>query len=218
MVTAEITITREQLLSFTQPMQFIGIDWETYEAISEELGEASPVHLTYHDGILTIMPITKLHERLVRLLERLLGIVSLVTGAEIVPVGSATLRSKSRSLAVEPDLSFYLGQLPSVADAGVEDEIDRPPDLVVEVDINHSSNEKFGVYAEFGVPEFWHYDNEEIQIFILSANGEYESAERSSVLPVIESRALSQFLERGISEGRQAALLSDFQKWIESTR
>lgn len=49
-------------------MQYVGIDWHTYEEISEEIGESSPVHLTYDRGTLTVMPVTELHELLTSLL------------------------------------------------------------------------------------------------------------------------------------------------------
>lgn len=219
MVTAEITISKEQLLSFTQPMQFVGIDWQTYEAISDELGESSPIHLSYEKGILTIMPITKLHETLVRLLERLIGIVSLVKGLEIVPTGSATLRSRSRSIGVEPDLSFFFEKVPPNKNAPyVESETDFPPDIVVEIDINHRFDEKFSTYAELGIPEFWRYDGAKFHIYSLDDDSRYERLSESSLIPVLSSALLTEFLDRGKSDERQAELLLDFQARLQNAK
>src|SRR5580765_3132493 len=107
MVTAEITISKEQLLSFTQPMQFIGIDWETYEEISEELvGSHRP--LTFDNGILTVMPITELHELLTSLLDKFMALTGMFLKRNMIPTGEATLRQKSKQLASEPDLSYFI--------------------------------------------------------------------------------------------------------------
>ena len=68
MITAEVTFSRERLVSLRHPMEYIGIDWQTYEDISEELGASASLHLTYNKGVLTIMPVTELHELLTDLL------------------------------------------------------------------------------------------------------------------------------------------------------
>src|SRR6185369_11610553 len=103
MVTAEITISKEQLLSFTRPMQFIGIDWETYEEISEEL-LGSHLPLTFDNGTLTVMPLTELHELLTAFLHNFVTFTGMFLRTSIIPTGQATLRKKSKKLASEPDL------------------------------------------------------------------------------------------------------------------
>ena len=37
--------------------------------------------------------------------------------------------------------------------------IDPPPDLVLEIDISHSSLDRMGIYGILGVPEVWRYSN-----------------------------------------------------------
>lgn len=199
-------------------MELVGIDWETYEDISEEIGESSPVHLTYNNGVLTIMPLTELHELLIRLVERLIGIVSLVTQTEITPTGSATMRSKIRKYGVEPDLSFFVSKadIHQTKDY-VPNEIELAPDIVCEIDIYHASEDKFKIYAEFGVSEFWIYDGERLKIFKLQESGEYREIERSAELPILTSAVLSDYLRRGQSE-QQFAVLSDFQNWLQENK
>lgn len=219
MITTEITISKEQLLSFTQPMQFIGINWETYEAISEELGESSPIHLTYEKGLVTVMPITKLHEALVRLLERLIGIVSLVTQSIIYPTGSASIRSESRLIGVEPDLSFFVGKIPpDYMDRFVHNEVEFLPNIVVEIDIGHRSDDKFSIYAELGISEFWHFSGEELKIFRLNENANYDRTDRSLELPILTEQVLTELLMRGQNEEEQFKLLSDFQEWLQENK
>jgi Uma2 family endonuclease len=218
MITAEVTFSREELVSLKYPMQYVGIDWNTYEEISEEIGESSPVHLTYNNGVLTIMPITELHELLIALMERLIGIVSLTIQTEIIPTGKATLRSKRRSYGVEPDLSYFVSKadIHQTKDY-VPKEIELAPDIVCEIDVHHPSDDKFEIYAEFGVSEFWQYNGEKFKIFKLQAGGEYKAIERSEELPVLTGEILSEFLKRGQTE-LQFTVLADFQTWLQENK
>ncbi len=218
MITAEVTFSRKELVSLRYPMQYVGIDWKTYEEISEEIGESSPVHLTYNKGVLTVLPLTELHELLIRLMERFIGIVSLVTQTEIIPTGSAAMRSKVREYGVEPDLSFFVSKADIHQTKNyVPKEIELAPDIVCEIDVYHASDDKFEIYAEFGISEFWQYNGARLKIFRLEASGEYGEIERSEEIPVLTGAALSEFLRRGQTE-QQFAVLSDFQNWLQENK
>ncbi len=216
MITAEVTFSRNELLGLKHPMQFVGIDWQTYEGISAEIGESRAIQLTYKKGFLTIMPVTEIHEMLIVLLERMIGLVSLAIRKNIIPTGKATMRSKRRSYGVEPDLSYFV----SKADIHqiknyVPNELELAPDIVGEIDIHHPSDDKFEIYAEFGVSEFWQYNGEKLKIFKLQANGKYAEIERSEELPILTSARLTEFLKRGQTE-QQFTVLSDFQNWLQA--
>lgn len=214
MVTAEVTISKNDLTGLNYPMELIGIDWETYKKISEELGESTPLHLTYRKGKLTFMPVTEIHEMLIVLLERIIGLVSLASRKEIVPTGKATLRSKRKDIGAEPDFSFFVSKADlHQAKYSVPDEVEMPPDIVGEIDIHHPSGDKFRIYAEFGISEFWHYDGERLKIYKLQPGGEYEVIERSEELPILTGMILTEFLKRGQSEP-QFSVLTDFQNWL----
>ncbi|MEP6902911.1 MAG: Uma2 family endonuclease [Actinomycetota bacterium] len=218
MITAEVTFSREELVSLKHPMQFVGIDWQTYEEISKEIGESRAIQLTYNKGFLTIMPVTEIHEMLIVLLERMIGLVSLAMQTDIIPTGKATMRSKRRNYGVEPDLSYFV----SNADIHriknyVPNEIEQAPDIVGEIDVHHPSDDKFEIYAEFGVSEFWQYNSEKLKIFKLQANGEYKEIERSEELPILTGAVLSEFLRRGETE-QQFTVLSDFQNWLQENK
>ncbi len=217
MVTAEITISKEKLLDIKNPIQYFGLDWNIYEEISEELGESRRLPITFNKGTLTIMPITELHEMLVALLERLIGVVSLVTQKDIVPTGQATLRLKSRDLAAEPDLSYFVrNAVNHKIKTSVPNEMDSPPDIVVEIDFYHLSDDKFEIYREFGVPEYWQYQNEKLKMFKLQ-DGEYTEIDRSEQIPILTSAVLTEFLNRGQNEG-QFKILSDFHDWLQENK
>lgn len=214
MVTAEVTISKNDLIGLKYPMELIGIDWETYKKISEELGESTSLHLIFNKGSLTFMPVTELHEFLTSLLHDFIRLAGMALKINVVPTGKATMRSARLSYGIEPDLSYFI----SKADIHqvknyVPDELPLAPDVVCEIDIFHLSKEKFKIYADFGIPEFWLHDGERLKIYKLRG-GEYGEIERSEELPVLTSAVLTEFLNRGQSEP-QFQVLSDFQNWLQ---
>lgn len=218
MVTAEVTISRAQLVRLTHPMEYVGIDWETYEEISEELGESSPLHVTYNKGTLTIMPVTELHELLISLLDKFVTFSGMFLRVNVVPTGGATMRSKMKLIGVEPDLSYFVSKanIHRVKDY-VADELEMPPDIVVEIDVHHRSDNKFGIYSELGIAEFWQYDAKTLRMFKLQDNGEYSQIERSEELPILTAAPLLKFLNRAEDE-EQFKLLTDFQNWLQTNK
>jgi Uma2 family endonuclease len=218
MITAEITFSRKDLVGLKHPMEIVGVDWETYREISKELGERSPLHLTYKKGVLTFMPVTELHELLTSLLHNFITLTGLALQMNIIPTGKATMRSERLSYGVEPDWSFFV----SKADIHqiknyVSDELELAPDIVVEIDVHHPSDDKFEIYSGFGISEFWQYTGGRLRIFRLQEPGEYQETEQSAELPVLTSAVLTEFLQRGQAE-EQFKVLSDFQVWLQENR
>ncbi|MCA1637447.1 MAG: Uma2 family endonuclease [Acidobacteria bacterium] len=174
MVTAEVSFSKEELianLTPQNPLLLFGVSWADYEKISEEFGESNSFHITFNKGLLTIMPVTEIHELLISLIERFMTIISLVQGKNIVPTGKATMRSKRHNIAAEPDASYFIKKAANHHIKNyVPDEIELVPDIVVEIDVHHPSDDKFEIYSEFGVPEFWQYDDEKLKIFKLQEN------------------------------------------------
>ena len=217
MITAEVTFSKNELLGLKYPMEYVGIDWQTYEEISEELGESNPLHLTYKKGVLTIMPVTELHELLTGLLHDFIRFAGLALRVSVINTGKATMRSERRRYGVEPDLSYFVGKADIHQTKNyVPKEVELAPDIVGEIDVHHPSDDKFEIYAEFGVSEFWQYNGEKLKIFQLQANNEYKEVERSEELPILTSAVLSEFLKRGQTE-QQFTVLSDFQNWLSNT-
>lgn len=217
MITAEVTFSRTNLIGIKHPMAYPGIDWQTYEDISEELGESSSLHVTYHKGTLTFMPVTELHEMLVSLLHSFVTFTGMYLRTNIVSTGTATLRSRLRLIGVEPDLSYFVKSADGhMIKSHVDNEIRFPPDIVAEIDVFHTSDDKFDIYSELGIPEFWRYLDGEFQIFLLR-DGKYAEAEKSEQLPVLTSKILGEFLNRGQQE-QQFKVLTDFQSWLQDRK
>ena len=218
MITAEVTFSRDELVGIKHPMQYVGIDWDTYEDICEEIGDSEAIRLTYKKGVLTIMPVTELHELLTSLLHDFVRFAGMTLRINVISTGKATIRSKRRSYGVEPDLSYFVSRADIHQTKNyVSDEIELAPDIVGEIDLYHSSDDRFEIYSEFGVSEFWQYDGEKLKIFKLQASGEYREIERSEELPILTSAVLSEFLRRGAAE-QQFPVLSDFQNWLQENK
>lgn len=221
MVTAQVTFSKKELIENLQPhnpLVLFGVSWADYEEISEEFGESSPFRITFNKGILTIMPTTDVHEFLTALLHNFVTFTGMALRLNIVPTGRATMRSKSKAIAAEPDASYFVEKAArhKVKDY-VPKEVELSPDIVVEIDVHHGSEDKFEIYARFGVSEFWRYDGERLKIFKLGKAGKYEEIERSEQLPVLTGDSLTEFLKRGLNE-EQFAVLADFQNWLQENK
>ncbi len=199
----------------TETRVFYGITWDDYLKLSEKTLDKTNLHISYNRGILKIMGQGFKHENISRFLERLMAIMSIVLGQEIIPAGSMSLISKKARKGSEPDESYYVqnAHLASFKKELFDDETDTSPDIVVEIDESHKSEDKFEIYAAFGIKEFWLYDTEIMRIFLLSETGEYLLSENSLALPILTSDGLTNFLNRSQKE-EQFKVLTDFQTWL----
>ena len=201
-----------------QPVEYDGIDWETYEEISEQVSESSRMHVNYYKGTLTIMPLSELHEILANLLDKFVTFASIYLQVNVVPTGGATRRSKSKLIGVEPDLSYFVSSASIHRIKNyIENEVRLPPDIVVEIDLWNRSDKKFAAYSELGVSEFWRYLDGKLQIFLLQNDGKYAEIERSGQLPILTSQILTDYLNRG-EEEELFLILTDFQNWLQSNK
>ena len=113
------------------------------------------------------------------------GGVTLVAPADVV-LSDATI--------VQPDLLYVAKKHRNI----VEDRVDGPPDIVIEVLSEGSERrdriEKFATYAEYGVPEYWIVDQSAQWIeFLILKDGAYvvtqpaEGRYQSPRLPEVET-------------------------------
>jgi len=158
-----------------------------------------------------------LHEWFHRLTAKHIDVLTMELGIPIRSGGSTTFRSEDLKRGLEPDECFYIFHEPSVR--GKDDldlSIDPPPDLAIEVDVTRSSKAKMAIYAALGVPELWRYDGEEILVFLLDAQGNYQRSETSLNLPMLPIADLKRFLDmRGSFD--ETTLLIMFRDWVRAT-
>ena len=197
-----------------------GVSWEEYVEFTKATLDETNLELTYNRGVLKVnMGQGFRHENLSRFLNSLITTVSLILRVRIIPVGSMTLTSSKVRKGADPDESYYIQNyhLASFKRELFDDETDTPPDLVVEIDETHKSDDKFEIYAAFGIKEFWLYDAKVLRMFELSKTGEYLLIEKSLALPILTDKILTGFLNRSQTQD-QFEVLVDFEKWLQENK
>ncbi len=206
-------------LALENPKVLYGVTWDDYvDLVQENFGKTN-LKMSYNRGVLKIMGQGFNHENISRFIEKLMALVGIVLDQEIVSAGSMSLISNRVRKGADPDESYYVqnAHLASFKDEIYDDETDTPPDIVVEIDKSHGSDDKFEIYAAFGIREFWLYSGGALQVFTLAETGEYLRSEKSLALPILTAAILTEFIERGQKE-KQIKVLKDFQKWLAENK
>lgn len=202
-----------------KPKVLYGVSWEDYVELIEATLNETNLKMSFNRGILKIMGQGFKYENISRFIEKLMTVIGLILNQNIVSAGSMSLISNQIRKGADPDESYYIqnAHLASFKDELYDDKTDTPPDLVVEIDKSHGSDDKFEIYAAFGIKEFWLYSNGALQIFALAETGEYLRSERSLALPILTATNLTEFINRGQKE-EQFKILKDFQNWLQENR
>ena len=188
------------------------VSWETYERLVSDMSDRSSPRLTYDRGRLEIMSPTEEHEELNRSLAAVVEAVAEELEIDIRSLGSTTFRRQDLERGFEADSCFYVQSLSKLESTRKVDlELDPPPDLVIEIDISHSSMEKLALYREMGVPEVWRHDGDSVTIHVLQERG-YETPDASRAFPMLPATKLTELLETRRTQKRYEWLKS-IRKW-----
>lgn len=142
--------------SMEQRVVLHNVSWATYERLLAERGEDSVPRFSFDQGVLEIMSPSAEHEEYKCTLAQIVDFVAEELGINIRRLGSATFRRQDVDRGFEPDACFYIQSVDLVRGKHSIDPLaDRPPDLVIEVDITSDSIKKQGIYAALRVPEVW---------------------------------------------------------------
>ena len=156
-----------------------------------------------------------IHEKYKEFLLRLMDRLSTLMGFDLESLGSTTFNQEWLDNGVEPDTCFYIKNAAKIIGKNrIDLAVDPPPDIAVEIDISHRSTTKLKIYEERLVPEIWLYDEQKLQILLLTETG-YADSPTSQSFPFLTSEALTQFLERSKTEG-QGAVLRVFREWVKT--
>lgn len=182
------------------------VSWSLYEHILAEHDQRSSPHFVYDRGALEITVLSYEQEEINRLLNDLLVVLGLEWGVEYCNAGSTTFKREDLERGFEPDSCFYVQHAAQIAGKKRLDLlVDPPPDLVVEIDITHSSLDKLSIFAAVGVPEVWHHDGARIRM--LGLVGErYEERTQSLAFPALRAVDLMTLLEASAQMPRTAWL------------
>jgi Uma2 family endonuclease len=194
-----------------------GISWETYKKMLLELGEHRSERFAYWEGELEIMSPGSMHESANRILDKMIFALCEETDRYSTGLGSLTCNRDDVQMGIEPDTCYYFETAKKLRKGEELDlNIDPPPDLMVEVDITRSSMKKAPILLALGVPEWWRYDGEKIEIFVLQ-NGAYTKQQRSSIFPSFEiCGPFVKFLHRRDEIG-DIAMIKEFRQWVRDS-
>jgi Uma2 family endonuclease len=207
------------------------VDWATYCKLRDDPSN-DHVRMNYLDGTLTLMSPDPIHEEAADLLALVVRGTAAGSGLAIKGVRSTTLRrgtAPDKGSGKDPDNAFYIG--PHVEPmtsfrklrktgqgprAKLDLNVDRPPDLAIEIDNTRDSETSLPIYARLGVPEVWRYDvsNDRLQFLRLEGEG-FVEIERSIALPKLTPALVIQALDQLDAMVRydEVAYLDQIRAW-----
>jgi len=171
-----------QTLAKTENQYLIkqSVTWEQFKTLQSAFDDISGVRLNYCEGVLEIVGIGRLHEKIVTMLVMLIGVYCGLKRIRCISTGAYT-QQLSGSTEFQADLSYNFD---------IEKEVS---DLCVEVVVTSGSTKKLRKYQLLGVPEVWFWQDGKISIFLLE-DGQYEQSALSFWLPDLDIAHLEQCL------------------------
>jgi Uma2 family endonuclease len=195
---------------------FRGVDWHTYNQLSEVGGEGQHIHLTYDGKDLEIMGTGNINEFYKEWLARIVAAVTTGRDLDCVPCGETTWKTSTRGL--EADLSYYFDpEKVRVASDALARKSRNPadypyPDLAIEIDMSPPQVDRAAIYAEMGVFEVWRLIGaDELVIEQLQADGSYAPIGESRFLHIRPADVL-RWLNEASAE-RQATWNRRLNEW-----
>jgi Uma2 family endonuclease len=168
---------------------FRGVDWHTYNQLSESLGDGQHVHLIYDGKDLEIMVISHVHEILKGRASKIVNAVAMGRRVNYVDSGQATWKTTERGL--EADLSYYFDpeKIRVVKEAlrrRSKDSADYPhPDMAIEIDMSPPQVDRPAIYRSINVAEVWRFARgEQLVIEQLQPDGSYARVPESRFLRI----------------------------------
>lgn len=171
-----------QTLAKTENQYLIkqSVTWEQFKTLQSAFDDIGGVRLNYCEGVLEIVGIGRLHEKIVTMLVMLIGVYCGLKRIRCISTGAYT-QQLSGSTEFQADLSYNFD---------IEKEVS---DLCVEVVVTSGSTKKLRKYQLLGVPEVWFWQDGKISIFLLK-DGQYEQRALSFWLPDLDIAHLEQCL------------------------
>lgn len=187
--------------------------WQTYQAVLKAF-EDSPVRVTFDRGALELMSPSGPHERLKKLLDRLISAAAEELEIPLRSQGSTTFSREELNRGLEPDECYYIEHEPDVRDRDDVGSDAPPPDLAVEVEVSRTALDRMGIYADLGVPEVWRLSGTDLVMLRLDESGHYQEVDRSEIFPEIPRSVFTELLDRRF-ETTELKLVRDFRRWIQ---
>ena len=185
------------------PVVLREMTWDDYERFDSYFMEHGGGHVSFLDGILEIMPTSKIHETIKRTIGRLIEDYAIEQNIEVVSWGQATIGERKKNASKEPDDFFVFGRTPTDDDRA---------DLVVEVVITSSAVNKLDFYERFAIPELWIWEKGLINVYILKNDGTgYAQQSRSELFPDLNPN----WIEQAAQKPTLSQAVQEFRRLLE---
>ncbi|GAB4455971.1 MAG: Uma2 family endonuclease [Armatimonadaceae bacterium] len=171
------------------------VSWQTYESLLQDYRGYNGARLAYDRGILEIMSPGPDHEFISQSITDIVTVAITEWDIDVTPLRSTTFRRADVEAGFEPDSCFYI-QNATAMRCRTEIDLssgDPPPDLVIEVDVTHSSLDKFPIFARIGIAEVWQHREDGIRIFALTESV-YREQDMSFAFPRLTQADLNRLL------------------------
>ncbi|MBW4676579.1 MAG: Uma2 family endonuclease [Desmonostoc geniculatum HA4340-LM1] len=171
-------ITEEKVVTVSD------VSWEQFKVIEAQLKGNQNVRLTYLSGILEIMsPIGEKHEEVKSTLGLLIEAYMREKNIRFYKRGGYTLEEPGYASGT-PDESY------SITTKG------EVPDIAIEVIVSSGTINRKQLYKPKRIPEVWFWKSNQIKIFRLSEQGEYEEVNRSGFFPDLDVDLLLRYVAK----------------------
>ncbi|MBP86422.1 MAG: hypothetical protein CMJ64_06870 [Planctomycetaceae bacterium] len=201
--------------SAEQRVVFYDVSWETYLALANDEGRRGK-RICYDRGVMEVMSPGMLHERAGRLIGRMVETFTEERNIEVLSSASLTCKRDETQRGFEGDESYYIANALTVLGKDEIDlTIDPPPDLVIEIDISHSSMNKFPIFGSMGVPEVWRYDGKSLRMYKHREGDQYELVDESAVLPGFPIGKAQTLIDRRHELG-ETELIREFRRFVRT--
>jgi Uma2 family endonuclease len=184
-MTVSLLKLPHSLPSDEQRLTLEGVTWQQYDAlVTLFMNQFPALRMTYLEGILELRTPSPEHERLKKIIARLIEAFAEELDLDLNGYGSATFRKEAAARGLEPDECYCLGELHEV------------PDMALEIVLTSGGIDQLKVYQGLGVQEVWFWENQQLHIFCLVdvATG-YKMTSTSQLLPQLDPQLLASFVD-----------------------
>lgn len=174
--------TKETNDQADQILVISGVTWQQYLDIDNALGSVPGLRFAYCQGLLEIMTLSSRHEQVKKMIARLLETYALVKNIDLHGYGSTTQRDEATQGGLEPDESYYVGELTTI------------PNLAIEVIITSGGINKLQIYQNLGIEEIWFWQDQQLSVYLLQ-EGEYQLSNQSKLFPDLDLALLIKYMQ-----------------------
>ena len=213
-MTATAEIFNAPVVSQPDMVTLENVSWRTYERLLEETQEQH-FRITYDQGRMVIMSSLPKHDKIKKLVGRMIETASLELDIPISSFGSTTWKSKDLRKGLEADECYYIKNEPLVRGrVNISLKRDPAPDLAVEVDITHNPLNRSSIYAALRVAEVWRYNGDGIE-FLRRRGSKYIAIEHSDAFPMIRAADINRFLMMFTGK-EENTVIRAFRDWVKT--